>query len=116
MNKSTAKQVLKYLQDKSKPESRREWLLNHFAFNARKNKTHSQHQVWQGDNHPIALYSPKVIRQKLGYIHLNPVEAKIVARPEHYLMSSASNYKNGEGLLDVLIMEDIWSDVGYVHT
>jgi len=88
----TANQILKYLRDKSKPESRREWLLNHFAFNARKNKNHSQHQVWQRGNHPIALYSPRVIRQKLGYVHDNPVNAKIVAKPEHYLLSSASNY------------------------
>ena len=41
----TAKQVIQYLKDKSKPESRREWLLNHFSFNARKNKTNSQYQV-----------------------------------------------------------------------
>ena len=112
----TASQILKYLKDKKLPESRRDWLLNHFAFNARKNKKHSQYQVWQHDNHPIALYSPHVIRQKLDYIHHNPVEAKIVAKPEHYLMSSASNYLNGEGLIEVSILEDIWNNVGYVHT
>ncbi len=112
----TAKRFLAYLKDTTKPESRRDWLLNHFAFNARKGKTHSQHQVWQRDNHPIALYSPRVIRQKLAYIHLNPVQAKIVERPEHYLFSSASNYATGTGLLDVLVIEDIWNDVGYVHT
>ena len=68
----TAKQISKYLKDKQQPESRREWLLNHFAFNARKSKTHSEYKIWQRDNHPIVLYSPKVIRQKLNYIHLNP--------------------------------------------
>ncbi len=112
----TANQILKSIKDKQKPESRRNWLLNHFAFNTRKNKTNSQHQVWQGDNHPIALYSPKVIRQKLNYIHWNPVVAKIVAKPEHYLFSSASNYVYGSGLLDVIVMDDIWSDVGYINT
>ncbi len=112
----TAKQILAYLQDSSRPESRRDWLLNHFAFNARKNRTGRQHQVWQRDNHPIILYSPRVIRQKLGYIHDNPVAAKIVAQPEHYLFSSASNYIDGSGLLDVLILDDIWNDTGYIHT
>jgi len=92
----TAKRFLTYIQDKSKPESRRDWLLNHFAFNARRNKTNSKHQVWQRDNHPFALYSPKIIRQKLAYLHFNPVAAKVVARPEHYLYSSASNYSDSQ--------------------
>ncbi|MEM0995033.1 MAG: transposase [Bacteroidota bacterium] len=112
----TANQILKYLKNKDQAESRREWLLNHFAFNTRRNKNHSQYQIWQRDNHPIALYSPKVIRQKLDYTHYNPVHGKIVAAPEHYLYSSASNYLNGTGLLEVSILEDIFgSDVGYVH-
>ncbi len=59
----TATKIIEYLKDSTKPESRREWLLNHFAFNARKNKTNSQHQVWQRDNHPVILFSPHVIRQ-----------------------------------------------------
>ena len=112
----TANQILNYVKDKQKLESRREWLLNHFAFNARKNKRHSQHQIWQKDNHPIMLYSPKVIRQKLDYLHYNPVKDKIVSRPEEYVYSSASNYKDGSGILEVSVMEDIWDDTGYVMT
>ena len=112
----TAKQIVKYLQDKQQVESRREWLLNHFAFNARKHKTHSQYQIWQRDNHPIALYSPKVIRQKIGYIHNNPVVSKIVLEPEAYIFSSASNYATGQGVMAVDIWEDDFNDVGYVHT
>lgn len=55
-----------------------------------------------------------MIRQKLGYLHFNPVEAKIVASPEDYLYSSASNYVRGEGLLDVIVMEGIWQESGFV--
>ncbi len=87
-----------------------------FEFNARKNKTNSQHQVWQRDNHPIILYSPYVIRQKLDYVHLNPVEAGIVGLAEHYLLSSASNYVTGKGVLDMMVMDDLWNDIGYVPT
>lgn len=111
----TAREILKYLKNKQQPESRREWLLNHFAFNARKNKTHSQYQVWQSDNHPIILYGPQVIRQKLRYIHLNPVVDRIVLEPENYLYGSAKNYKELKGLLDVTLFKDIWDDTGYVH-
>ena len=110
----TAKQILKYLKNKEKPESRREWLLNHFAFNARKNRTHSQHQVWQKDNHPIELYSPWVIRQKLRYLHYNPVVDGMVGEAADYIYSSASNYRHGTGAMEVTIMEEIWNDIGYV--
>ena len=111
----TAKQILKYVQDKTKSESRREWLLRHFEFNARKQNTHSKYQVWQRDNHPIILYSPQVIRQKLLYIHNNPVRAKIVTEPTHYIYSSASNYATEKGLLDVDIIDLFDAEVGYIH-
>ena len=110
----TAKQFIGYIQDKDSRESRREWLLNHFAFNARKNRTRSEHQVWERDSHPVLIYSPQVIQQKLNYIHYNPVKARIVRLPEHYVYSSASNYETGEGVLQVTKLEDIWDDIGYV--
>ena len=110
----TAKQILALLHDKQNVESRREWLPHHFAFHAKKNKTHSNFQVWKRDNHPIALYTPSVTRQKLDYIHDNPVQARIVAEAEHYLFSSASNYAEKDCLFKVTLLEDIWNDIGFV--
>ena len=110
----TANQILKYIKNKTNVESRRAWLLNQFAFNARKNKTHSRHQVWQRNSHPIILYSPYVIRQKWLYIHNNPVAAKIVDKASNYLYSSASNYTCGNGLFEIDMLDGIWNDVGYV--
>jgi len=109
----TAKQFLNAIKAKTTGESRREWLLNRFAFQAQKNNINSNYQIWQKGNHPIELCSPKVIRQKLNYIHVNPMREKIVAQPAHYIWSSASNYETGEGVLDVQIMDDIWNDKGY---
>lgn len=63
-------------------------------------KKHSQHQVWESGNHPIDLYIPRVIRQKLRYVHYNPVEDKIVAKPKKYLYSSAANYHDKKGILE----------------
>ncbi|MDF9796094.1 putative transposase [Catalinimonas alkaloidigena] len=55
------------------------------------------HQFWQRDALPIYLYSPKVIYQKLDYIHRNPVRAKwmLVASPPEYHYSSAKFYETG---------------------
>lgn len=110
----TARQFLDHIQDYEQAESRRDWLLNHFAFNAKKNRTGSPYQVWQKGNHPFLLSSPKMIRQKLNYIHQNPVEVGMVNLPEHYRYSSAASYENQQGPLTVTLLEDIWDDMGYV--
>ncbi len=111
----TAKAILRYINDYSKIESRRSWLLRRFEFNAAKNKRNSKYQVWQKDNHPIILYSPRAIRINLNYIHNNPVNAGFVNKPEYFRLSSASNYRYGKGLLKVSILEDIGFDIGYIY-
>ena len=79
------------------------------------------YKIWQKSNHPIELYTPRVIRQKLDYIHHNPVVGGIVSLPEHYLFSSASNYQSAHlsdreknNKLDIDFLEGIWNDEGYV--
>jgi putative transposase len=88
----TARQVITYLQDKTKPESRRELLLQLFGHFAAGRKEKQNYQVWQHDNHPIELYSEHVVSQKLDYIHLNAVRAGYVDRPEDWRYSSAPFY------------------------
>jgi hypothetical protein len=48
---------------------------------------------------------------KLDYIHLNPVRAGIVEKASHYSYSSASNYVNNEGVIEVEIVESSGIDV-----
>ena len=85
----------------SEPESRRKWLLDNFAFNARIHPKTKIYKVWQDGNHAIDIYSEKVAWQKLNYIHQNPVRAEIVAKPEDYLFSSARDYHGLESLVKV---------------
>jgi len=90
LKKHTCKQIVKLIENE--PESRREWLLQIMADHGAKNDKNKTYQWWRNDNHPIELHSNAVIKQKLDYIHNNPVEAGIVEKPEEYLYSSASNY------------------------
>lgn len=99
----TAKQIIKTI--KTQPESRRKWLLMVFQYHAKFNSNNSTHQVWIQHNRPIELISPKWIRQKINYVHQNPVRAGIVAEPHHYLYSSASNYRDGTGILPVTVID-----------
>jgi len=69
IKKYTGKKIIEAIQTIS--ESRREWILNRFAFNAKKHKRNKSYQVWTHENHAIYLYSPDFIREKIEYIHDN---------------------------------------------
>ena len=72
-------------------EGKKEWLLKQF-------KTLKGYRFWRADNHPVELWSNKVIDQKLEYMHQNPVEQGFVSKAEHYLYSSAAGYDGEKGL------------------
>ncbi len=73
-------------------ESRRDWILELFGDVADELARVRNYKVWQDGNHPIHLTSAKVVKQKMDYIHENPVVAEIVGEPESYLYSSARDY------------------------
>ena len=85
-------------------ESRREWLLRAFSSAAQKLKRITAYKLWKDGNHPIELDSASLIREKLDYIHRNPVEEEIVDEPEHYWYSSARDYAGSKGLIDVALL------------
>lgn len=82
-------------------ESRREWLLYMFKYFANGTNANEKYKVWTGNNHPEEIYSEAFLRQKLNYIHENPVRAGWVRRPEDYLYSSAIDYIGGRGITDI---------------
>ncbi len=50
---------------------------------------------WQAKYHPFNLYSGRKAREKLDYMHLNPVRAGLVAQASDWLWSSAAYYESG---------------------
>jgi len=79
-------------------ESRRKWMIKAFERAGTYNPLNINHQFWQNGNHPILLYSPAVIDQKIEYIHNNPVRAGFVGSAHEYWYSSA----NPESPLQIL--------------
>lgn len=69
------------------PESRREWMLNAFKQACISLKRNQVFKVWQDGYHEEIAYSNSFIKQKMNYIHNNPVVARIVEFPEDYLFS-----------------------------
>lgn len=103
LKRHTSKSTQKAIQENDQ-ESRREWMLWRFRRAGRRNAHNEQYQFRQQDNHPIELPSNQLRRQRLDYLHRNPVVAGSVDVPEDFLYSSARSYANRPGLLDVLFI------------
>jgi len=56
----------------------------------------STYQVWQEGSHPEAIFTEKFARQKMDYIHVNPVKAGLVETADQWLYSSARAYLLGK--------------------
>jgi putative transposase len=53
------------------------------------------------------LPTPKILHQKLDFIHYNPLVAGLVEKPEDYLYSSARDYYGMPGLMDIIVVEPL---------
>ncbi|MBX7125131.1 MAG: transposase [Cyclobacteriaceae bacterium] len=83
-------------------ESRREWMLPVFSEKADAVKRGRRYKLWQDGNHPILLTKEKFTRQKMDYIHNNPVAEEFVREADHWLYSSACDYYGTrKGLLEI---------------
>jgi putative transposase len=66
-------------------------VLSHFLVNAKDRK----YQFWERNPLSIEIWSEKVLKQKLRYLHENPVRAGLCKFAEEYKYSSALFYKTG---------------------
>lgn len=101
--KFTSKKILQTIQEQ--PKSRRQWLLDYFQKPCEHLKREQQYKVWQNGYHDEIVETNWFIKQKLNYIHNNPVKDKIVTLPEDYYFSSARNYASLENEFDVIILD-----------
>lgn len=112
--KFTAKRILQEIES-NKMESRKEWMLTIFRSFVKNHDQNNKYQFWTQDNRPIELESPKWVYQKLAYIHLNPVRNGLVEHPQDYLYSSARQYLNQQGLLDIELL-DLGTTEGFISS
>ncbi|WP_029209515.1 REP-associated tyrosine transposase [Aquimarina agarilytica] len=96
----TSRKLLKVIEE-NQQESRKEWLLWMFKKAGKEKGNVLKYQFWQHHNKPIELWTPSVIKQKLDYIHNNPVESGLVVNPEDWKYSSARNYQDDHTVLEI---------------
>lgn len=65
----TARRIIDYLQEK-----RVSLLLRQLAYYKRSHKRASEYQLWQEGSHPEEILHERMMREKLDYIHNNPVK------------------------------------------
>jgi putative transposase len=54
-------------------------------------------RFWQPRFYDFNVYSAKKIREKLEYMHANPVKRGLVGNPREWVWSSFNSYEKGEG-------------------
>jgi REP element-mobilizing transposase RayT len=92
----TARRLIDHLKDRKV-----ERLLEQLAWFKKRHKSDREYQLWEEGSHPQLIENEEVLRQKLEYIHYNPVKRGYVDLPEHWRYSSARNYLGHEGLIPV---------------
>ena len=78
-----------------------ERILKQLAWFRKRHKDDRDYQFWEEGSHPQMIESEAVLRQKLDYIHRNPVKRGYVDAPEDWRYSSARDYAGRVGLLPV---------------
>ena len=106
--KFTSKKIIETLL--SEPESRREWMLEFFAKSCEHLARNQSYKVWQDGYHAEEIFSNRWIKEKIKYIHQNPVKEKIVTEPENYYFSSARNYADLDSALDIEVVFMGWEN------
>jgi REP element-mobilizing transposase RayT len=92
----TAREIVKLLQEKNIKT-----ILDQLAFYKKAHKKDTQYQVWQEGNQPKLIKDDKMMIERIKYIHNNPVKRGYVDEPIHWRYSSARDYEEMEGLIQI---------------
>ena len=92
----TSRQLLACLQ-----ENNAKTILDQLAFYKKAHKQDRTYQFWQEGVHPELIQGDDMMRQKIEYIHQNPVKRGYVDDAQHWRYSSARDYAGLVGLLEV---------------
>jgi REP element-mobilizing transposase RayT len=93
----TARRIIDLLET-----SNAQTILSQLKYWKEAHKTDREHQFWQEGSHPKQIQGDAMMRQKLEYMHNNPVRRGYVDEPVHWRNSSARNYAGMVGLFPVI--------------
>ncbi len=85
-------------------ENQKQTVLDQLAFFKLEHKKDRPYQFWQEGSHPQRITTEEILRQKIDYIHFNPVRRGYVDVPEPWKYSSARDYAGQIGLLPIVMV------------
>ena len=85
-------------------KSRKAFLLERFKKAAKKSSNVKHYQFWSHNNRSIELWGNSVIREKMNYIHQNPVVERLVYNTEDYVYGSVKDDAGEEGILENIVV------------
>ncbi|MFK5976953.1 MAG: transposase [Sulfurovum sp.] len=94
--KYTANEILKLLKEKNI-----QTLLEQFKFYKKAHKKDKEYQIWQEGYQPKLIQNSAIMKNKIEYIHNNPIKRGFVDEPWHWKYSSARDYEGMQGLIDI---------------
>jgi REP element-mobilizing transposase RayT len=103
--KYTSKELISAI--KTQNESRKEWMLSKFEFEAKRTGRATNYKLWQDGFHPVILDNRKKMEQRVNYIHYNPIEAGYVLNEKDWINSSYLAYQDNTPRLNVKV-EPLW--------
>ena len=92
----TAKELLRLLKKENVKT-----ILEQLSFYKKAHKIDREYQVWQDGIQPKLMQNDAMMKNKIDYIHHNPVKRGYVDDATHWRYSSARDYEGVEGLLEV---------------
>ena len=92
----TSRRLIQYLAEHNVSQ-----VLEQLAFYKKAHKNDRAYQFWQEGVHPEWIQNEIMMRQKVEYIHENPVKRGYVDKAEHWRYSSARDYLGSDGLIEI---------------
>lgn len=96
----TARKIIDHLQEKKVTI-----ILEQLTFYKKAHKVEKEFQLWQEGIAPKQILSDTMMRERIEYIHNNPVKRGYVDSAKHWRYSSAWDYEGVSGLLKI---EPVW--------
>ena len=76
-------------------------LLQQLSFHKKAHRKENSYQVWEEGFHPKLIQSDIMMKEKIEYIHNNPIKRGYVEEAQHWRYSSAKDYLGINGLLKI---------------
>ena len=92
----TAREIIDYLKSKNVKT-----ILEQLSFYKKAHKIDREFQLWQEGSQPKLIQGEEMMRNKINYIHNNPVKRGYVDEAWHWRYSSARDYDGINGLIDI---------------